>query len=97
MITTEELTRLEYYRKRLFGAIAKSLEQDGHCKSYEGQLSVCFPSYHDSDGDISLQLDCYVLGPTRHYEYTGKNLGKCLDKAEEELARWMFHSGAGVY
>ena len=82
-------TRLQAYRTKLFAAIQRRLEEDGHCMHYEGSVTVkryC-PNYFEREQpDVwEICLDCYVLGPTRHYAYEGATLAEALAKAEADL------------
>jgi hypothetical protein len=95
LVTLGDLGRLAEYRERLFAAIARRLAEDGHCKSYEGRLEVGLPNYFDREGgDVSLVLRCYVLGPSRMYEWHGKTLGACVRQAEADLDKWLAEDAA---
>lgn len=74
-------------RADLFAAIRHSLEQDGHCKSYEGRLAMQWPHYFEEEYTIT--LDCYVIGPSRHYYWTGKDFTEALDNAEKDIRAWI--------
>lgn len=79
-------------RQRIFADIKKELEEDGHCKSYEGALTISqeFPCYFDQDKDpyYVIELHCYVIGPSRHYKFNGKTLNECIDKLENSWNEW---------
>lgn len=85
--STDWLGRLMEYRKRLFAEIAKQLALDGHCKSYEGRIELYWPCYFG--GKHVLHLACYVLGPTRGYDYEGDSWDECIAKANDDLNRWI--------
>lgn len=94
MITADEYARFEKLRADLFDAIALSLSKDGHCKHYEGRLTIVFPHYfHERAGDDvnqwQIQLDCYVIGPSRHYDWDGATFLEALQKAETDIRAWM--------
>lgn len=84
-------------RKRLFEAIKSQLEEDSHCKSYEGALEItqCFPNYFEDEygnGGATyyvIELHCYVIGPHRHYRWDGKTFNEALRKAEREIYSWI--------
>lgn len=84
-------------RKKVMAAIKRELEQDSCCKSYEGtfEWTVCYPDYfEDESGDAKpnyyvLTLHCYVLGPSRHYEWRGRTKAKVLDDAEQDIESWL--------
>lgn len=88
-----EWERFEALRQRLYGHIAACLEEDGHCKSYEGAWSVSqnFPSYFDREEPKrwQLHLDCYVIGPTRHYDWFGETFEEAIAKAEKDIDEWI--------
>jgi len=97
----EEYERFMRLRKDLFDAIAKELQIDGHHKSYEGRLYIRFPHYFEENcyadwqydnpdyrGIWGIHLDCYVLGPTRHYEWSGRTFCEALESAENEMQQW---------
>ena len=81
------LDRLGVYRAKLFAEIERELKLDGHCKSYEGRIELHWPCYFG--GDYSIHLACYVLGPSRGYDYYGQSWDECLDKAEADLEVWI--------
>ena len=83
-------------RCRLFKMIHQELKRDPCCKSYEGSLeiNVTYPDYFEDEEAESgpdycyITLHCYVLGPTRHYDFKGKTMKEALDKMDEALTRW---------
>lgn len=91
--TIRTLLKLEKLRKRLFDAIELSLKEDGHCKSYEGAFSIVMPNYFNNNG-WSIALDCYVIGPGRHYSWSGKDLEEAYNKAEKDIISWINEEAA---
>lgn len=95
------IERFMRLRQIVMKAIEEQLQIDSHCKSYEGafEWSVCYPNYFEDENAeqgpcyYMLTLHCYVLGPTRHYEWHGKTMDEVLDKAEGEIDSWI----GGVY
>ena len=93
---SKESARFAALRKKLFGMIKAELEIDPYCKSYEGCLEVIceYPNYfEDEEATIGpvyycIKLHCYVLGPSRHYDFTGKTMSEALDKLEKALNKW---------
>lgn len=81
------INRFLSLRSDLFKAIKYALEQDGHCKRYEGQMGMHWPNYFDDD--YAVNLDCYVVGPSRHYLWKGKSFTEALDKAETDIRQWI--------
>jgi hypothetical protein len=83
-------------RKKVMKAISE-IDLSNGCKSYEGTFEwvVGYPNYfEDETGDrgayfFKLVLHCYVIGPGRHYEWTGKTMDEVLKKAEKDIDRWI--------
>lgn len=75
-------------RKLVFAEIEKCLAEDWHCKSYEGQVSVVYPNYFQDPDEFMVRLDCYVIGPTRHYEWRGNSIDDCCKKAIADVKLW---------
>lgn len=88
---SNDLLSLFALRHRLFEYIAKALAEDGHCKSYEGSMAVQFPNYFEeraSDPQFTVCLDCYVIGPSRHYSWSGATLSEAIEKAATDINAW---------
>lgn len=90
--------KFETLRRDLFAYLAKCLAEDGHCKSYEGAFSIQhhLPNYFEethNGGDAQslwrIHLDCYLIGPTRHYDWDGDTFDNALEKCERDLREWM--------
>lgn len=81
------IKRIDALRKDLFDAIDYSLKMDGHHKNYEGRITLCWPPRFEDEYTIT--LDCYVIGPGRHYYWTGKTPDDALDKAEKDIREWI--------
>jgi hypothetical protein len=79
--------RIEKLRTELFAAIDHSIEMDGHHKSYEGRIGVLWP--HRFNDSYTITLDCYVIGPNRHYAWCGDDLSCVLDEAETDIRSWI--------
>ncbi len=88
-ISSEEMTQFLCLRTDIFNLIERSLKLDGHCKSYEGALSIHWPNYfEDNDGVMCVELACYVLGDTRIHQWKGKTLAEALSKMCADVERW---------
>lgn len=89
----EAAIKLVGVRERLFDAIRRSLEIDGHCKSYEGAFRVALPNYFASlEGGRAqwvIELDCYVIGPSRHYEWAGETFMDAVISVERDVDEWI--------
>jgi len=94
--SADEFAKFRALREYVFEAIAEELEIDAGCKSYEGRMAIWFPHYfmentfapEQKSDNWCVQLNCYVLGPTRHYDWCGATLGEAVDKAEREIRTW---------
>jgi hypothetical protein len=85
----------EQFREKLKNKILETIEkQDEHHKSYEGAMRLTCPDIftegdennpHVLDNPFILEIDCYVLGNTRHYEYSSLTLQGCIKQAASEL------------
>lgn len=84
---------LEEMKETVYAGIAKSLAEDGHCKGYEGDIrfSVTVPGYFDRLAPTlyRLELDCYVLGPSRHYKWFGADPDDVFARALADLREWV--------
>ena len=97
MISAGDYARFETLRADLFDALARALSRDGHSKSYEGTFRIQFPGYYEarkvvmeaSDEPWGIFLDCYVIGPSRHYEWWGATFADVLQKADTNIRAWM--------
>jgi hypothetical protein len=73
-------------RKKLFSLIDAEIERDGHHKSYEGKMEICFNNRFANDEDepeISIELSCYVAPISGR----GENF-QSQDELDELLNRW---------
>lgn len=89
---------VEAFRALVFAGIKRALEIDGHCKAYEGAITVRYPSYFANQGrgilyapqnEYEVELACYVLGPNRGEKWRGKTLAEALEKATADVTRWI--------
>lgn len=93
-ITPQSIERFLQLRTKVFKLIKKALEEDGHCKSYEGGMEIIFPDYFESNAQKpqanawGIELHCYVLGPSRHYRWSADSFDNALAKAEAEISSW---------
>jgi hypothetical protein len=91
----DQLERFQDLRNDLFDVIRQLLARDGHCKHYEGTFRIQFPSYFATRPDVddpqpwAVFLDCYVIGPHRHYEWWGETFAEALNAAEADIRAWM--------
>lgn len=89
MMTDKEL--FDMCRRKLWRMLSGVDFSDG-CKSYDGAIEVRidYPRY-DFEKSIpepegfTITLHCYVLGPGRHYTFSGKTMREAIIKFE----RWL--------
>lgn len=82
-------------RNLLFAEIKRCLAEDGHCKHYEGRVSLQWPGYFDDD--YVVELDCYLIGPSRHYSWRGVSHDDALAKALADVRVWIAENEADDY
>lgn len=83
-------------RQEVMDALAKVTMDCVH-KSYEGtfELTFSYPSFFDDGYDkdepdaVIIQLYCYVLGPSRHYEWRGKDILSAVENCREDVRQWI--------
>jgi hypothetical protein len=88
----QDMSRFLTLRTKVFEAIKYSLEEDSHCKHYEGAMAIHFPNYFEHDRKWSVSLDCYLIGPSRHYCWEGKTLSDAIENAEKDIFEWLKNS-----
>ena len=89
-------SRFDALRGRVARMIRKALEDDPCCKSYEGTWEVTVEYrdwFEDESGSLPpkwwcLTLHCYVLGPSRHYNWDGRTFAEAMSKAEYDVSQW---------
>ena len=85
------IENLPFFISFVHQAVHAALLEDGHCKSYEGTVSVIYPSFFEMQDkpQVTLQLDCYVLGPGRSKTWSGTSIQACIDEAVADVRRWI--------
>lgn len=95
-MTALQMARLADLRADLFVELGELLALDDHCKHYEGAFSVHFPNYFEAragEGNgWQITLDCYLVGPSRHYEWSGDTFGDALERCERDVRKWINES-----
>lgn len=93
----KELELFQKLRVKVADYIREYLKEDYGHKSYEGtwELLVSYPSYFDDDTASSspdyyrVTLHCYVIGPSRHYDWSGKSFSEALEKCSHDIDIWV--------
>lgn len=96
-MNVRDLERFAQLRADLFDEIGARLALDDHGKSYEGTFHVVFPHFfHTRAGERGeswlIKLDCYVVGPSRHYKWGGETFAQALDRCEADVRAWIAES-----
>lgn len=85
--------------RRYFFEELKNVDMS-YCKQYEGtfDLLLSYANYFEEDsGDnpidnpifATIELYCYVLGPDRHYKWSGKTIHDAVDLCKKDITRWI--------
>lgn len=88
-------------RKKLAAYLQDCFENEAYGKWYEGTWTVAsiFPDvYQDPKGELPpesyvIKLDCYLVGPHRHYEWEGKTLDDAFDRCKKQVEIWIGDDG----
>jgi len=103
-IDPAEWQRFLVLRQELFAAIKREFNEGAGGKVYEGHFRVThsLPNYAVSqatpdnehlafghDWAWRIHLDCYVIGPHRHYQWAGDTFNEALKKAEIDVRAWI--------
>jgi hypothetical protein len=87
--------RLDAFRELVHRGIRRALEIDGTHKGYEGAMAytIDVPSFFDFQEAApcvhSLFLRCYVLGPSRQYQWRGTSADEVFTLATTDVERWI--------
>ena len=68
-------------RKRLAEALAALLKEGPHHQSYEGTWDLTF--------GFLIKLHCYLMGPSRHYEWGGTSWEGALLRCRRDVEMWI--------
>lgn len=96
-LTPKFIAEFSALRKRLAEALAALLKEGAHHKSYEGswELTFCFNDvFRDPEGDAPpyfflIKLHCYLMGPSRHYEWGGTSWEEALLRCRHDVEMWI--------
>lgn len=87
------MSALGRFRDLVHRGVREALALDGHCKHYEGHITlrVDVPNVFATDQSMlyTLQLDCYVLGPGRHYFWHATSEEDVLRVATRDVEGWI--------
>ena len=104
-IEPAEWDRFLALRAELFAAIRREFDEGAGGKVYEGHFRVThsLPNYAVSQATTEdehalafghdwawrIHLDCYLIGPHRHYQWAGETFTEALVKAETDIRAWI--------
>lgn len=96
-MTKEEMARFAALRKKVTDYIMEYLKEDCGHKSYEGtwELLVSYPSYFEDETATAapdfyqIALHCYIIGPSRHYDWHGESWDEVLTACERDINQWI--------
>lgn len=80
--TAEFQSKFATLQQLLAKAYEHNLARDGHCKSFEGAISLHFPEYYwsfNSDKRIGVEIFTYCFGSTCRFD----NVDDALDQVRE--------------
>lgn len=96
-MTKQEYAKFNALRKQAAAFLSKEFaDGDGVGKSYEGtwELLVSYPNYYEDETATAspdfyqITLHCYLIGPGRHYDWSGKTWSEALRKCKYDIDRW---------
>ena len=85
-------------RERLIKEINRIKAEGEPGKMYEGYFEIryqfpdasdCWNEIINKPCGITIHLDCYLVGPNRHYDWHGKTFEEALDKCEKDITEWI--------
>jgi len=98
MILSPEFERdFTALRKRLNTCINWLQEQGEPGKSYEGtwEIRIEMPDATDDPNAelppdwCKIKLHCYLIGPSRHYEWTERTVEKAFERCKKDVEKWI--------
>lgn len=89
----------EFQRLRSLVAAAIKYEREVRHepgKIYEGTWEITFefpPQDEDAEAQMppdwcKIRLHCYLIGPARHYEWTGDSFAQALERCRKDVKPW---------
>lgn len=84
-------------RKKLFAHLQTIIDSGEPGKSYEGifEILCSYPdAWEDPDANgkpdyYEIRLHCYLIGPSRHYDWAGKTLEEAFQKCKNDVELWI--------
>ena len=86
---SRERKRFLDLRKRVLDVVDQLRGAGEPGKSYDGDMSVEYFIGYDGEEKYKVELHCYLIGPSRHYSWSGKTLNAALNKAEKDINKWI--------
>lgn len=93
--------RLAAFRTLVEREVLAELARDGGGKHYEGRVTyrVVLPPVCEGPNAAEshlLELDCYILGPGRHYYWHAATEAEVFDQAEADFREWVREAQEGA-
>lgn len=85
----EHIKRFQKLHLKVTDACKQAVNDGAGSKSYDGMMnfSIDLPAFYEDDSAplYHIHLQCYLIGPTRSYDWFGLNADECLNKAEADI------------
>lgn len=85
----EHIERFQKLHLQVKNACKQVVSDGGGSKSYDGMMnfSIDLPAFYEEDQAplYHIHLQCYLIGPTRSYDWFGLTPDECLNKAEADI------------
>lgn len=92
MMLENDVTAFFALRQRVFSAVRNMRRKGEYGKVYEGAMRIQI-DFGDADDErfqrFIIHLDCYLIGPARHYDWEGQTFREALKKAEKDIDKWI--------
>lgn len=87
-VSKEAVDRLMRLRSLMISALRADAEFWGDAgKGHDGSFSLVMPGAWQSEWGV--KLDCYAIGPSRHYDWWGATLLEAVTRAERDVQGWI--------
>lgn len=85
----EHIERFQKLHLQVVDACKQAVNDGSGSKSYDGRMSfsIDLPAFYEENSLplYHIHLQCYLIGPTRSYDWFGLNADECLNNAEADI------------
>ena len=85
----EIIERFKQLHLKVKSACNQAVNEGAGGKSYDGTMkfSIDLPPFYEEDFKplYHINLQCYLIGPSRSYDWFGVTAEECLEKAESDI------------